>query len=180
MYYKSLVFVFLAFLMIPVQRTESADSKSKNTLLTSPDPSEIALADGIIFSNPDYPSFLENVSGMSGREAWGRWSDGKEVVFTFKKSLPAKFDLVLKASVISSNENKSIPFKVGKWSGSLNMPAGSIDNAKEYRLHVNNSTKSKEIRITIPNPVQPGTTDTRYLGIAFITMKIIAANQLLN
>ena len=174
MYYKSLVFIFLAFLLVPVQRTESADSKSKNPLPTSPDAYEIALADGIVFSNPNYPSFLEDVSGISDREAWGRWSDGEEVVFTFKKSLPAKFDLVLKATVSSTNGNKPIHFKVGKWSGSLKMTEESFEKAKEYRLTVSNSTISKEIRIAIPNAVQIGA-ETRKLGIGFITMKIITA-----
>lgn len=135
---------------------------------------EASLKDGINFSKPEYPPFVENVSGISMPESWGRWSDGKEVVFIFNKPLHGKFKLVLKATVLPANADKPILLKVGGWNGSLKMTADPFEKAKDYSIQVNNSHKSNEIRITIPNPAPPGNGDPRHLGIAFFLLNILA------
>jgi hypothetical protein len=169
MRYKSSFFILLALFILLVSSIQSANAKAKSAVPPALDAYEVALTEGINFSNPEYPSFIEGVSGMSGPEAWGRWSDGKEVVFTFKNPFPQKFELIMKASVLPANVGKLIPVSVGKWSENLKMTTESTD----YTLHVKTTGKEKEIRITIPNPAPPGNGDLRNLGIRFVSMKII-------
>lgn len=153
----------------------SVQSKSKTSIVNTND--YIAtLSEGINFGQPGYPSFLENVAGMSGHEQWGRWSDGKEVIFYFKEPLPLKFELNIKGTVLSANAERPIPVKIGQWVGELQMAAEAIEKAKNYTLHVENTDHAKEIHITIPNPSPPGTGDVRKLGIGFISLKIEVIN----
>ena len=37
-----------------------------------------SLAEGIDFTRPDAPTFVQNILGLSGHEPWGRWSDANE------------------------------------------------------------------------------------------------------
>jgi hypothetical protein len=49
----------------------------------------------IEFRKRNYPADVTSVSGVSGQEAWGRWTDGAIAVLQFKKRLPSTFQLKL-------------------------------------------------------------------------------------
>jgi phosphoglycerol transferase len=67
---------------------------------------ESTLAEGIDFKKPRYPSFLIDITGVSAREDWCRWTDANIVPvarFQFNKPLPKKFILELQANAIGQN-----------------------------------------------------------------------------
>jgi len=164
MRYKSLLFILAGLLVF-----FGCSSKPEE-----PKTNEAKLAEGISFNQPVYPSFIESVKGLSGPEPWGRWSDGKEVILTFKNPLPEKCELVIRATVLPDNAGRPIPLKVGQWEDDLKITPDPIEKSKDYKMKIKNTDQAKEIRITIPNPAQPGNGDSRTLGIAFISLKILA------
>ena len=72
--FTSFVFSCLLF-----SATTQADEPNTSTQI--PDPLgpryEVTMMDGIDFTKPGYPTFLSDVSGISGPEPWGRWTDGE-------------------------------------------------------------------------------------------------------
>jgi len=44
----------------------------------------------IDFTQSGYPDFIAEVTGLSGHEPWGRWSEGDKATFRFKERLPKK------------------------------------------------------------------------------------------
>jgi len=132
------------------------------------------LTEGIQFSDkPNYPSFIKSVKGMSDYESSGRWTDGKNVVFTFTENLPANFTLEIDlAATFSSNIDKEIQVQVGDWKGGFIGGANTSNN----KLLVKTITPTDSIIITIPKPESPvnlGTgQDARLLGVKFKFLKI--------
>ena len=132
------------------------------------------LAEGIQFADkPNYPSFIKSVTGMSDYESSGRWTEGKNVVFTFTQNLPANFTLEIDlADTFSTNIGKEIQVQVGDWKGQF---LGVI-NASNNKLLVKTATPANSIIFTIPKPESPvnlGTgQDVRLLGVKFKFLKI--------
>jgi hypothetical protein len=133
------------------------------------------LVQGIQFADkPNYPSFIKSVTGMSDYETLGRWTDGKNVVFTFTQNLPANFTLEIDlADTLSTNSGKEIQVQVGDWKGQF---LGVI-NASNNKLLVKTTTPADSIIFTIPAPESPvnlGTgQDIRMLGIKFKRLSVI-------
>src|SRR5450759_2078691 len=75
------------------------------------------LAEGIQFAaKPNYPSFIKSVTGMSGYEPIGRWTEGKKVVFTFTQNLPTTFTLEFDlAGAFGPNAGKVLQIQAGDW-----------------------------------------------------------------
>jgi phosphoglycerol transferase len=142
---------------------------------------EATLAQGIDFKKDGYPAFITQVSGMSGAEPWGRWSDadagGPVVRFTFKDKLPASFKLVVAANAFGPNEGKPIQVKAGQVTQEW-----AIKNAAELAKSSTYTLKFKKVdgntlEFTPPAPTSPAslnkdTPDPRKLGIAFVSLKI--------
>lgn len=139
---------------------------------------EATLAQGIDFKKDGYPTFITQVSGMSGSEPWGRWSDadagGTLVRFTFKDKLPATFKLVVTANAFGPNEGKPIQVKAGQVSQDW-----TIKNAADPGTYTINFEKvdGNTLEFTPPAPTSPAslnkdTPDPRKLGIAFVSLKI--------
>jgi phosphoglycerol transferase len=142
---------------------------------------EATLAQGIDFKKDGYPSFITQVSGMSGAEPWGRWSDadagGPIARFTFKDKLPAAFNLVVTANAFGPNEGKPIQVKAGQVTQNW-----SIKNAEELAKSGTYTIKFEKVdgntlEFTPPAPTSPAslnkdTSDERKLGIGFVSLKI--------
>ncbi|MCX7714941.1 MAG: hypothetical protein N2171_04360 [Clostridia bacterium] len=134
------------------------------------------LAEGIDFTKEGYPEFLSDVSGMSDREPWGRWTDANlspTAKFVFKNPLPRKFTLELK--VVAFGPNIGQPVKV---------IAGGIENiftvkeAHEEVFHLLfNNVSGNTIEIIPPIPTVPkeigANQDIRKLGVGIVYMKIV-------
>ena len=143
-------------------------------------PLSAALADGIDFTAPNYPDFMNGVSGMSGVESAGRWTDGKNVVFTFKRTLPAKFTMEVDlTSVFGPNVGKIIQVRVGDWSGKL-VPVAATPTGKKFIFDVKTSSQTNTIKFTIAEPTSPKalglSKDSRRLGIMFRRLRISTGN----
>ena len=65
------------------------------------------------FRVKDYPADVASVSGISGPEAVGRWTDGASAVVQFKKALPSTFQLKLQ-TFGAFGPNVGIPIEIGR------------------------------------------------------------------
>jgi len=134
------------------------------------------LTEGIEFNSKHYPKFIKQISGLAGRENWGRWSDSrkeKSIIITFKNKLPTNFTLKLKARIFTSVLNHPITIKIGDKKQVFSTKYG---NFKEYEF-IFKDINSKTIIITPSNTKSPfelmDGRDKRKLGIAFKSLKII-------
>lgn len=139
---------------------------------------EATLAEGIDFKKPGYPNFLAEVSGMSGYEEWGRWTDaaaGPVAKFRFKQALPRTFTLELSADAFGPNNGAPVKVRVGGVEKTF-----VISHKKEadpYLLAFEIDGTADTLEITPPKPISPNeidpkNSDRRKLGIAFISLKI--------
>lgn len=134
------------------------------------------LAEGIDFAHPGYPEFLSEVSGMSGVESWGRWTDANlanSATFHFKQTLPAKFTLEITGYAIGPNVGQPIRVQIGNVEKILtftDMPAQTTTTAFE------GVQAADVISLAVPNSIQPSaisdSADTRKLGLALVSLKI--------
>lgn len=139
---------------------------------------ESTLAEGIDFKKPGYPTFLIDVTGVSNRDDWGRWTDataGPEVKFRFNQALPKKFVLELQANAFGPNEGKPVKIRAGnieRFVTIKNVPSYSV-----YTAEFDGVVSADTIEITPPNPVlprevDPNNKDERKLGLGLATLKI--------
>ena len=88
---------------------------------------QAALAEGIDFRNPDYPSFVVEVAGMSDHEPWGRWTDaaaGPTARFRIKQALPKLLTLEITANAFGPNNGQPIKVRIGGVEKSFVIDAG--------------------------------------------------------
>jgi phosphoglycerol transferase len=139
------------------------------------------LAEGIDFKRVGYPTFLAEVTGMSGYEAPGRWTEfaaGSVAKFRFKQALPRKFTLEIAADGFGSNAGVPIPVKVGGVSKTFTIAPFVANKVNTYRLEFETDGLADTIEITPPNPTSPNeldpkNADKRKLGIFFYSLKIV-------
>ncbi len=135
-----------------------------------------SLAQGIQFSEkPDYPAFIKSVSGMSGFEPIGRWTEGEHVDFTFIQNLPAKFTLELDmAPAFGPEVGKTITIQVGSWTDKF----VSSDKPKKINFNIETTIPTDSIKFTIPEPTSPldlgVSEDARKVGIMFKRLSILS------
>lgn len=146
------------------------DFRKKSSLASSIGASE--------FERQGYPELVVGVSGMSGYEPWGRWTDaaaGPVATFRFRQALPKRFALELIAGAFGPNIGGPIKIRVGNVEHTI-----VADNKKEpdtYRLIFETDGTSNALEIvppkpTSPNEVDPNNRDTRKLGVSLFSIKI--------
>jgi phosphoglycerol transferase len=131
------------------------------------------LSDGIVFSRDGEPRFIKSFSGISGREDFGRWTDGNEVVIEFMRPLPKMFTLRIKAG--TSTSLVGVPFDIHV--GEFQAQAKFIDQAAtdiEIAIATNGSPSSIVFRFkNIKSPMDSGQgSDTRRLGLALVSLHV--------
>ena len=132
------------------------------------------LSEGIQFSEkPDYPAFIKSVSGMSGFEPIGRWTEGKLVDFVFAQNLPVKFTLNLEfAPAFGPDVGKVVKIEVGDWKNQF----VASDQPKKETFIIENSSPTNSIKFIVPEPTSPVElgvgADTREVGIMFKRLSI--------
>jgi phosphoglycerol transferase len=111
-------------------------------------------------------------SGLSGPEAFGRWSDAKVVEVELANALPKKLSLELKLYAFGPNIGEQVTVAIGQQERHFVAPAG-LDTLK---MDFETDGTQKLIRITIPKPTSPKQTgvgaDERTLGLAFHELRI--------
>lgn len=139
---------------------------------------EASLADGIDFKRSGYPTFLAEVSGMSGHEAWGRWTDAAEGAtarFRFNQPLPQKFTLELKANAFGPNLGLPVKVRVGGIEKEF-----VVKDPQAPELHVlmfEGVAGADAIEVVPPQPtspkqLDPQSGDTRMLGVSLVSLQI--------
>ncbi len=181
-------FVIVFYLsLLQIAAAGAAPAAGKTAPAATPAPTRVAdplapryeatLTEGIDFKKPGYPNFLAEVSGMSGYEPWGRQSDannGAPVKFRFKKPLPSKFTLEIKANAFGPNLGKPIKVRVG--SVEKTFIHKDAKNPGTYTLVFEGTKGADTIEIVSPVPTSPSelkiSADTRKLGVSLISLKI--------
>ncbi len=138
---------------------------------------EATLAEGIDFKKPGYPSFLAEVSGMSGREEWGRWTDANQgpVKFRFAQPLPKQFTLELQARGFGPNVGQPIKVIVGGLEKSF---VAESPQTQTYSVTFEGMDGADSIEIVPPHTASPkdedpASNDQRKIGVGMILLKII-------
>lgn len=132
------------------------------------------LAEGIDFSRNGYPDFLEEVSGLSGLEGFGRWTDAPMTRLRFRKPLPREFTLLLRFGAIEQNVGKPTVLRVGGVERALIVTNPS---STEYAVYFDGVEDSDTIEI-IPfshaglSDLDPKNPDMRALGLTMNSLKI--------
>jgi len=136
---------------------------------------EATLAQGIDFSKTGYPSFLTDMSGLSGAESWGRWTDanlGASAQFHFKNALPQQFKLILETKdFFGVNADQKIVVRVGDKQQEFSF--NSADQVQHVELTFTDVGTANTIEIIVPKHSEPTTTDTRKMGLGLVSLKIL-------
>lgn len=169
--YTALLCLYLFGVYFLVKTTYDPDPITYDSL-----PSE-----GIIFSNPGYPKFIEKTSGLSKVEKWGRWTNQNygPCIFTFKTALPQRFILELTAVAFGPNNSAPTKLKIGDIESSVLI---NESTPTKYTLELSNPNNSKTLEIIPPFPtspfeIDPKSKDGRKLGIGLYALKIISLDR---
>lgn len=134
-------------------------------------------ADSFVFNVAGAPEEVQQFSGISRPESWGRWSNaqlGKEVKIEYKAPLPEKFDLVITAKAWGPNANRPIPVRVGNQEQILTLS----NEVSTTTLHFDNPSRSKTLVIVPPEPQSTNEGNIlghspRQLGIGMVDIKVV-------
>lgn len=133
------------------------------------------LAQGIDFRKTGYPSFLMNMSGLSGAESWGRWTDanlGADAQFRFKNALPQKFKLILEVKdFFGINAGQKITVRVGDRQQEFSFD--SADQIQHVELTFADVGTANTMGISAPKHSEPTATDSRKMGLGLVSLKIL-------
>jgi hypothetical protein len=140
---------------------------------TVPPPYEATLADGVQFSRDSYPRFVREVKGVSGREEFGRWTEGPEATIALADPLPKKFTLTLETiRAFGPNAGKRLRVMAGDWSGESDLLPGP----QTLKFSVTSSSAPEAILLAVPAPASPKQLgmgdDPRMLGVALKRLSI--------
>jgi phosphoglycerol transferase len=130
-------------------------------------------ADTVIdFRDNTWLGILEQMTGLSGAEKFGRWTDGKEMTMRFVSSLPKNFILVLKARAIGPNIELPFKLTIGQQEQSFRLGP----SLGEVALKFQTDGTQKLVQMIIPEPISPkqltNAPDERQLGAALEQISI--------
>lgn len=135
------------------------------------------LSEGIVFNRDGEPRFIRNYSGISEREGFGRWTDGKKAIIEFVLPLPKEFTLKITAG--ASPTIIDMPIKITIGNTRLKVKFTS-QTPTEVALNVATDGSAKSIVFEFPNVKSPKeiglSSDTRLLGLALIKLQIFQKN----
>jgi hypothetical protein len=125
------------------------------------------------FSASVLPDFIEEISGFSVNEPFGRWTDSDIARIIFKNPLPLRFHLCIELNAHALNINQPILVVVGG-SASILMPTGF--DTKPYSLDIECKFHGRMIEFFIPHAISPKHLkigeDGRRLGIGIRKLRI--------
>ena len=118
---------------------------------------------------------MKRITGLAGREPWGRWSNQDEVIIEFAEPLPPKnYIFQLEAKGFGSNVGANTQVVVG--SDVIDIVLQS--NPEKFSLPIDIKVPLSQIKIVPGNPSSPNSLDSnnpdvRRLGIGLITLSIL-------
>jgi phosphoglycerol transferase len=130
------------------------------------------LAEGIDFKRQGFPTFIEDIKGISIYESWGRWGIGASTTFIFKEELPKTFKLTINVDTLYPNQNIPIKVKVNNIVREFTI----TEKTKTFALDFGEHNGAKTIEFIAPKPISPKeigmNEDMRILSIAFNNLRI--------
>lgn len=127
------------------------------------------------FTRKNLPLSIENVSGLSGEEVDGRWSDANlspTLQITFNKNIPKKTNLKIEAQSFGPNGNEDTIIKIGKVEKKIKI----ANEVKICNIIIDTDGTSNTIEIIPPDPRSPLSlgvnNDSRKLGIKFKSISL--------
>jgi hypothetical protein len=150
------------------------------TLATLPpvtlSPSEAAmefggsLEDGIDFSSPGLPGFVDSIEGLDRPESWGRWSTSDVVTLDLKHNLVGSFQLAVLAIAYGRNVGAAIKVTVGTQTRRIRVPDES--DGVELMVPFDLVRPSNRITFDVPRPSKaPG--DDRRIGLGLVRIRMV-------
>ena len=116
--------------------------------------------------------FISEIEGLHSRESWGRWSDGGQVVFRFKKPLPDRFTLIVDIRALGPNIGMPVTVSAGTTQTTFTAQA----QPQSYTLAFTLTEPIDTLVFTVPKPVRPRDLgigdDMRWLGLGFSALRI--------
>jgi hypothetical protein len=106
-------------------------------------------ADGIDFTRPGLPDFVEAVEGISTIEPWGRRSTARLIRIELRHVLQGNFRLFIQGFRMGAAAATSIPIRIGSQTRNWDAPA-SIEARSCSCLDYNLKTPSNVIEIVVP------------------------------
>ena len=159
------------------------DSPESKTSKAAPAPAnapsyQATLEEGIDFRRDGVPTFISEVTGLSGREPFGRWSDanlGPSVRVVFREPLPRKFEVALTALVMDQNEKLPVLVRAGGVEQSVSFEKPGTLQTQTIVFDLPQDTNTMEIvapKPVAPHALDPKNQDQRQLGIALTSLRI--------
>lgn len=134
----------------------------------------------IDFGLTNLPAWVTSISGLSGVESFGRWSDANlapSVRIVSSVPLPSKFQLRLCLRALSPSENSPVTIYVGSSIYVVNV----TDQITEVQVNIENSSSANSIDIVprkVISPLELGwSSDRRRLALAIESMTIDAKGE---
>lgn len=130
----------------------------------------------MLFSQPELPSYVKELNGLSSKEPWGRWSDANlspSVLIRFHQPLPSKFNLVLNAKSFTTGPKEIVRIRVG----SKNHEAHITTAFSQINVPINLGNETVDLIELIPEKSESPSAmglggDSRKLGIGLVSMQI--------
>ena len=163
-----------------VPKLVSGDGRFAFYLITSSQhrsdiaPPHFSAANTLVQFNREFlPPWIVSISGLSGVEAWGRWTDGAVTDIKFDQPLPRNFKVLFKIKwALGRNVGTPVKVKVGAETQEFVITGPD----QEFELRFANQTDADEISLRVPAPVSPRSLgmsdDNRMLGVALFSMGI--------
>jgi len=128
----------------------------------------------IAFDQQTLPAFVAAISGFSGWEPWGRWTDGPLAKVSLMRPLPRAFTLRIEtAMAMLQSSQTDIRVRIGTVERTFRV--GTAPTTVEIPFTLDGDANAIELQI--PNPVSPfelGTSaDRRKLGIGMRSITVL-------
>ncbi len=131
------------------------------------------LAQGIAFDRPGYPEFVRSVSGVSGYEEWGRWTDTTQApTATFTLREPLSGNVVVNLTLrdyYGTNLGKDATVTLGGQTQNFKV---TDEPRQQVRLTFNGVSAADKLNISVPASSKPTATDPRSMGIGLFALSI--------
>lgn len=132
------------------------------------------ISEGIIFKRYGEPRFIRRYNGISGKEKFGRWTDGENVSIEFMHVLPKIFTLKIYAGTFPQLINKSVKIMIGNTQLVVRFAS---QKESVYSFNVSTDGNAKSIIFKFPNIKSPKelglSDDNRHLGLALSKIEFI-------
>ena len=130
--------------------------------------------EGINFSQPGLPEWVDTTRGLSFRQTWGRWTDGnlaKIPAVLFVQPFKGPICMELTAGPAPSMAGKFFDIRMGDQTKTLQLGPNGYSR---FRAPITLTQGADKLEFILPRrlPVERGTLDDRRVGLALVALRI--------